>query len=186
MDIDCLARENFPKESAVATVTVSDAELGKVALGWYSGALCLCMLGERAVAASRACVGAWGGVCMAGDAAVERASCLALAAFKRGTDRDFPPVILVGTAFQHAVWCVLSAVARGTTASYRDITQRLGRGCPRSVGTAIGKNPVSLFVPCHRVIGGDGRLCGYAWGLALKKKLLGLERRPERCFAPFV
>ena len=162
----------------MTTVLVQDADFGTVALGWYSGALCLCILGNKAGEMLQKRLTIWESMEVAGDSAVEQASRLALVAFKHNARDDFPPMVLVGTAFQHVVWHALLQIEYGTTASYRDIAQRLGRGGPRSVGTAVGKNPISLFVPCHRVIGTDGGLCGYAWGLALKKKLLHLENCP--------
>ena len=82
-----------------------------------------------------------------------------------------------GTAFQQSVWQALLAIPAGGTTSYGDIGQRVGRpSAVRAVGAAVGRNPVSIVVPCHRVVGRDGSLTGYAGGLKRKSALLELER----------
>ncbi|MFE9405281.1 methylated-DNA--[protein]-cysteine S-methyltransferase [Streptomyces sp. NPDC006530] len=82
-----------------------------------------------------------------------------------------------GTAFQRQVWAELDAVQYGTTVSYGEIARRIGASSVkvRAVGTAIGRNPLLVVRPCHRVIGSDGSLKGYAGGLERKRVLLGLE-----------
>ena len=83
-----------------------------------------------------------------------------------------------GTGFQKRVWQQLLQVPYGTTKSYRDIAVELGSALnTRAVGTANGKNPVAIVVPCHRIIGSDGKLVGYAGGLDRKKWLLLHESR---------
>jgi methylated-DNA-[protein]-cysteine S-methyltransferase len=78
-----------------------------------------------------------------------------------------------GTGFQKKVWNQLLKVTYGTTKSYREIAIRLGSPLnTRAVGTANGKNPISIIVPCHRIIGHDGKMVGYAGGLERKKWLL--------------
>lgn len=98
---------------------------------------------------------------------------------------------LNGTPFQRAVWQELLALPFGTTSSYSVIAQRVGRAeAVRAAGTAIGRNPVSIIVPCHRVLGTTGALSGYAGGLERKQRLLALEEavaggrrnRQELCF----
>jgi methylated-DNA-[protein]-cysteine S-methyltransferase len=89
-----------------------------------------------------------------------------------------------GTAFQRAVWHALAEIPYGTTMTYADIARAIGRPrAVRAVGAANGKNPLSIVVPCHRVVGGDGSLTGYAGGLAAKKALLALERRTSTAAA---
>lgn len=86
------------------------------------------------------------------------------------------PLDIIGSAFQKKVWSELSAIPYGETRSYKDIALKLhDRNASRAVGTANGKNPLSLIVPCHRVISSDGSLGGYAGGLEIKIKLLKLE-----------
>jgi methylated-DNA-[protein]-cysteine S-methyltransferase len=82
----------------------------------------------------------------------------------------------VGTDFQQAVWRHLGKIAPGQTRSYAAIAQAIGRPLAvRAVGAAIGRNPLSIIVPCHRVIGSNGQLTGYAGGLPRKIALLELE-----------
>ena len=81
-----------------------------------------------------------------------------------------------GTPFQQAVWRTLCTIPRGRTTSYLAIAQALGKpSAVRAVGAAVGRNPVSVAVPCHRVLGRDGNLTGYAGGLERKRALLRLE-----------
>ncbi|PLX22964.1 MAG: hypothetical protein C0600_15895 [Ignavibacteria bacterium] len=83
---------------------------------------------------------------------------------------------LFGTEFQLQVWTALRAIPYGTTTSYRSIADAIGNpDAPRAVGGAVGKNPISIVIPCHRVIGEDGALVGYGGGIERKKKLLRLE-----------
>lgn len=83
---------------------------------------------------------------------------------------------LQGSAFQQAVWAELLRIAPGATCSYGEIASRLGTpAASRAVGTAVGRNPVSVIVPCHRVVGSSGALTGYAAGLDRKIALLRLE-----------
>ena len=105
-----------------------------------------------------------------------------LDAYFGGTRPDFaPPVDPRGTAFERAVWAELANIPYGRTAAYGDIARRLGlgKGAARAVGGAVGRNPVSLIIPCHRVVGANGRLTGYAGGLARKRYLLALEGSPK-------
>ena len=87
------------------------------------------------------------------------------------------PLSAQGTEFQHRVWDELVKVPFGETASYGEISQRLGldRRGPRAVGMANGRNPIPIIVPCHRIIGADGSMTGYAGGLDKKIQLLGIE-----------
>lgn len=82
-----------------------------------------------------------------------------------------------GTEFQRRVWGALDTVPYGATVSYGQIAERIGTpgAGVRAVGTAIGRNPLLVVRPCHRVIGADGALRGYAGGLERKEQLLGLE-----------
>jgi methylated-DNA-[protein]-cysteine S-methyltransferase len=101
-----------------------------------------------------------------------------ISAYFDGTlnDFDLPLDLSAGTAFQQAVWQALRTLPRGRTCSYSALSERIGRpGAVRAVGGAIGRNPISLIVPCHRVIGADGALTGYAGGLARKTALLQAE-----------
>jgi O-6-methylguanine DNA methyltransferase len=82
-----------------------------------------------------------------------------------------------GTAFQRAVWDALRAIPPGEVRSYAALAEGLGSpGAARAVGAACGRNPVALVVPCHRVVGAEGALTGYAWGVERKRWLLEHER----------
>jgi methylated-DNA-[protein]-cysteine S-methyltransferase len=87
-----------------------------------------------------------------------------------------PQLELHGTPFQQKVWAALLRIGHGHTATYRSIAQEAGSpAAVRAVGAAVGRNPVSIIVPCHRVLGSDGSLTGYAGGLPRKTHLLTLE-----------
>ncbi len=87
------------------------------------------------------------------------------------------PIDVTGTDFQKQVWKALLAIPYGQTLSYSEIGLQIGRPkAARAVGAASGKNPVSIVIPCHRVIGRNGQLTGFAGGLQTKSRLLSLER----------
>lgn len=93
------------------------------------------------------------------------------------TDFDLP-MTLRGTPFQRSVWAVLREIPYGETMFYGQLAERIG--CPagaRAVGLANGRNPISIIVPCHRVVGATGNLTGYGGGLERKQHLLDFERR---------
>ena len=84
------------------------------------------------------------------------------------------PLALVGTEFQRRVWQALEGIPFGQTRSYAEIARDL-ESSPRAVGNANGRNPICLLVPCHRVIGSDGAMAGFAFGVRLKQELLQHE-----------
>ncbi|MCZ7568086.1 MAG: methylated-DNA--[protein]-cysteine S-methyltransferase [Ardenticatenaceae bacterium] len=106
----------------------------------------------------------------------------ALQRFFSGRPEPFTvPLDLRGTAFQRAVWWAVLAVPFGRTATYAQIAAQIGRPrAVRAVGAANGANPLTIFVPCHRLVGRNGDLCGYGGGLPRKSALLTLERRVAR------
>lgn len=100
-----------------------------------------------------------------------------------GREPDFtPPLLLKATPFQKAVWDILLAIPYGQTMTYGEIackvaaSRGLARMSAQAVGGAVGHNPISIIVPCHRVVGAGGSLNGYAGGIDKKMKLLSLER----------
>ena len=95
--------------------------------------------------------------------------------FAGGVPDFTPPLAPRGTAFQQRVWALLRQIPYGATVSYGDLAARLGCHSARAVGQAVGRNPISLLIPCHRVLGAGGRLTGYAGGLWRKEALLRLE-----------
>ncbi|MGH8827354.1 MAG: methylated-DNA--[protein]-cysteine S-methyltransferase, partial [Jiangellaceae bacterium] len=88
------------------------------------------------------------------------------------------PLNPTGTAFQQGVWAALRTIPYGETRSYGEIAEQIGRpGTARAVGLANGRNPLSVVVPCHRVVGASGSLTGYGGGIERKRLLLDLEAR---------
>lgn len=93
-----------------------------------------------------------------------------------GKDPDIlPPLHPQGSPFRQAVWNILLTIPRGQTMTYGEIARRLGVRSAQAVGGAVGHNPISILIPCHRVVGSDGSLTGYAGGLERKTRLLQLE-----------
>jgi methylated-DNA-[protein]-cysteine S-methyltransferase len=93
------------------------------------------------------------------------------------------PLDVQGTPFQVSVWNELLKIPYGSTCSYIDIARSLGKpGAARAVGMANHENPIAVVIPCHRVVGSDGSLTGYAGGLHLKKQLLGIEKQSQLLF----
>lgn len=120
-----------------------------------------------------------------GPSAVADQACNELTAWFEGTTTAFSVALdPVGTEFQIAVWRALTAIPFGATTSYGAIAAALGRpSASRAVGAAVGRNPISVIVPCHRVVGSGGALTGFAGGLDAKRWLLAHEaawqdRRP--------
>jgi methylated-DNA-[protein]-cysteine S-methyltransferase len=100
----------------------------------------------------------------------------------RGQRHTFDlPLAAGGTPFQHSVWAALAGIPYGELRSYRDIAHSIGNpAAVRAVGAANGRNPLPIVVPCHRVIGSNGALTGFAGGLAAKRFLLALEGSLQR------
>lgn len=117
---------------------------------------------------------------IADDETTGRVLAQALAAYFGLVPPPGPPLVVSGTRFQVAVWRALLAVPTGTVVSYQDLARAIG--CPqavRAVGTAVGRNPIAVVIPCHRVIRADGGLGGYRYGLARKTALLAWELEAE-------
>lgn len=152
---------------------------GELILGSFEGKLCMCdwVLEKRRAAIDKRIRNALGA-----DYETSRSEVIAKAAnrldeyFARKRKTFDIPLLLVGTDFQKAVWQELLSIPYGKTLSYGELSRRLGNPkAVRAVAAANGANPVSVFVPCHRVIGSDHKLTGYGGGLAAKKGLLELE-----------
>jgi methylated-DNA-[protein]-cysteine S-methyltransferase len=115
--------------------------------------------------------------------ALIKKTCKQLDEYFAGERKEFNlPLSLQGTAFQQKVWKQLQAIPYGKTISYAQLAQSIGnpKAC-RAVGSANGKNPISVIIPCHRVIAADGSLGGYASGLDVKRQLLELEKSSVTC-----
>jgi methylated-DNA-[protein]-cysteine S-methyltransferase len=88
------------------------------------------------------------------------------------------PLKIEGTEFQKKVWNCLISIPYGETRTYKEITEIVGyKKAYRAVGLANNRNPIGIFIPCHRIIGTNGNLIGYKYGLEIKEKLLNLEKR---------
>lgn len=129
-------------------------------------------------AAARAPDAGWREECRTLPAALDAAK-QQLAEYFEGDRRDFDlPLAPDGTAFQLRVWEELRRITYGETISYGELARRIGKPtASRAVGAANGRNPLSIVVPCHRVIGADGTLIGFGGGLPVKQALLDLESR---------
>jgi methylated-DNA-[protein]-cysteine S-methyltransferase len=108
-----------------------------------------------------------------------------LEAYFRGDLTTFDvPLATSGTPFQQRVWAALCVIPYGETTSYGELAARIGQPtASRAVGLANGRNPVSIIVPCHRVVGANGKLVGYGGGLPRKQALLALEQGTAALFA---
>jgi methylated-DNA-[protein]-cysteine S-methyltransferase len=117
-----------------------------------------------------------------GDAASTASAAIQLEQYFASERTEFElDIELAGTPFERRVWDEVRAIPYGETASYAEIARRVGRpSACRAVGRANGRNPVALIVPCHRVVGSDGSLTGYAGGIEMKRALLDLERGQVR------
>ena len=117
----------------------------------------------------------------AGSSAVLEKAASQLLEYFEGTRKIFDlPLKFGGTAFQNRVWRELLSIPYGETISYKTLAERTGnaKAC-RAVGMANNKNPIPIVIPCHRVVGANGSLTGYASGLDVKKFLLELEQKQE-------
>jgi methylated-DNA-[protein]-cysteine S-methyltransferase len=112
------------------------------------------------------------------DATVFAEAVRQLHAYFAGQLTEFElPLTLTGTAFQRRVWTALGEIPYGETVSYGQLADRIGKPtAARPVGLAVGRNPIGIIIPCHRVVGSTGKLTGYAGGLSRKQYLLDLER----------
>mgnify|MGYP001068392787 CR=1 FL=1 len=161
-----------------------DSPCGALALGSFGGRLCLCdwlsenhhcRVCDRLAREFRAEM-------VRGDSPVIETAAGQLDEYFAGERRRFDvPLLFVGTDFQKTVWNELLAIPFGTTVSYGEMARRIGRPkAVRAVANANGANAISIFAPCHRVVGGDGSLTGYGGGLYAKEYLLELERAIDR------
>ncbi len=160
-------------DTPLGTVHLAASERGLAGL-WFAG--------QRHLPAQLRGAGAW-----RTDAAhaVLRAATQQLAEYldARRTQFDVPLDLGAGTPFQQSVWQALRRIACGSTLSYGALAQALGQPrAVRAVAAAVGRNPISVLVPCHRVLGSGGALTGYAGGLQRKAALLRLEGLPLHPF----
>jgi methylated-DNA-[protein]-cysteine S-methyltransferase len=183
-DAAAVAPPDAPQPGAQGMVwyTRWDAPIGPVWLAATAQGICAVGIGESEAAfrARLACAG-WALVL---DAAPLAPAVEELSEYFAGRRRQFSvPLDLVGgTAFDRRVWAAIAAIPYGETCTYSALAAAVGcREGARAVGRACGRNPLPLFIPCHRVVRSDGALGGYGGGVAVKAALLALERRGARC-----
>lgn len=154
--------------------------VGELILGSLGDRLCLCDWRYRKMRASidRRIRDYYGLEFREENSPVTEAAAAQLEEYFRGERRDFAiPLSTAGTDFQNSVWEELQKIPYGETSSYRELAQRMDRPeAIRAVAAANGANALSLFIPCHRIIGSGGELVGYAGGLRAKEILLDLEK----------
>ncbi len=164
--------------------------LGELVLGSYGEKLCLCDWSYRRM---REAVDTRIREGLQADFVDEESPVIAeaiteLEEYFRGERKEFDiPLLPVGSEFQNRVWEALQKIGYGQTASYRDVAEKIGKpAAVRAVASANGANALSIFIPCHRIIGSGGELTGYAGGLTAKRRLLELESdglRQQELFA---
>lgn len=169
------------------TVKQYIAPCGTLVLGDYSGYICMCDWAEeerhhqavlrrlRRILKAETVRGS--------SPLIERAIAQIDEYFRRERRQFDLPLMFVGTEFQKAVWKSLLGISYGELRSYGALASEIGRPeSVRAVANAVGTNPMSILVPCHRVVGADGSLTGYAGGLTAKRLLLSLETKLKEKF----
>ncbi len=160
-------------------VTTHATPAGTLVLGVWHDALCLCdwQTSRRHAANLSRVQRALGAAVQEGEVALLAVVRQQIDEYFSGRRRAFSlPLLPAGSKFQNSVWTALSAIPYGTTCSYAMLARQLGcSAAVRAVAAAVGANPLSIVVPCHRVIGSDGSLTGYAGGLPAKRMLLQIE-----------
>ncbi|MFD0207395.1 methylated-DNA--[protein]-cysteine S-methyltransferase [Saccharothrix carnea] len=155
----------------VAVHTVIDSPIGEITLVARDGVLAGLYMAEHRYRPALSTFGER-------DAAPFGEVVLQLEEYFAGKRTEFDlPLSMAGTPFQRTVWDALKEIPHGETVSYGELAVRIGRPtASRAVGLANGKNPISIIVPCHRVVGSTGSLTGYGGGIERKRMLLGFER----------
>lgn len=163
--------------------SIYDSPCGQLTLGAIGDNLCMCdwNVGTRRQTIDRRLCCEFGTTIEAGDSSILREAKKQLDEyFFRGKQSFDLPLIFVGSDFRHDVWLKLESIPYGKTINYQDFANLLGRpSAVRAVASAIGANPLSIFIPCHRIVGKSGSLTGYAGGLAAKRYLIELEREQQ-------
>ena len=156
-----------------------ESPCGELILGSFEGKLCLCdwMFEKRRASIDKRIQKALGADYEEGVSDVIRETIIQLDEYFARQRKTFDiPLVFTGTEFQNSVWQELLNIPYGKTVSYGELAKKLGNPkAVRAVAAANGANPISIFVPCHRVIGGNHKLGGYGGGLEAKKGLLDLE-----------
>lgn len=159
--------------------SIFNTPFGELILGSFGQHLCLCDWRFRKMRASidERIQSALQSGYEEGESDIIREAMAQLSQYFEGERHQFDlPLLLVGSEFQKQVWKELQRIPFGQTESYAGLSKKLGnKAAIRAVAAANGANAISIIVPCHRILGSDGHLTGYAGGLSVKKKLLQLE-----------
>lgn len=154
---------------------VGNCSLGAVGVGYDGGRIVAVLLGDDEAGVIGQMQRRFPDVTSAGPCEDEHGVIEALASGTCGRMRTFP-IKLSGTAFQMAVWSAIREIPSGQVLTYSQIAAQIGRPqAVRAVASACGTNPIAILVPCHRVVRGDGKASGYAWGVERKDALLATE-----------
>jgi AraC family transcriptional regulator of adaptative response/methylated-DNA-[protein]-cysteine methyltransferase len=166
-----------PRTSTIVRYTIAACALGYVAIARTAKGLSAAFLGDDATELAAHMHERFAG---AEEAEPDELTDRVVYALDNATDDSEIPVDPKGTDFQKSVWRALRDIPVGSTVSYSELARRIGKPeSVRAVAAACGANPIAVIVPCHRVIGKDGSLTGYAWGGVEKKRML-LEREKTR------
>ncbi|MEI8308526.1 MAG: methylated-DNA--[protein]-cysteine S-methyltransferase [Chloroflexales bacterium] len=157
--------------------TIVDSPLGRLLVAATARGICAVSMGDDDVYLERELRAEYAQAEMVRDDLMSDAVTMILAYLGGQMPRMDLPLDVQATAFQRQVWQALQAIPYGETRTYVQIAESLGnRKAVRAVGRACAMNPVSLVVPCHRVVGSDGKLHGFRWGLERKQALLDMEK----------
>lgn len=162
-------------DNIIETITWN-SPCGELVLGNIGGALCMCDWGRDSVI--RRLVRHLDAKIKESHSRVTDIAVSQLEEYFSGIRRQFDlPLLYAGTPMQRSVWQAIEIVEYGTVVTYKELAERVGNSAAvRAVANATGANPLSIIVPCHRIVGSDGNLTGYAGGLEAKRILLDLER----------
>lgn len=163
-----------PRTTTTLRYTIAECALGFVAVARTAKGLAAAFIGDDAELLAAHMEERFAGAERAeADELTERV----IHALDSATDDPDIPVDPRGTDFQKSVWRALREIPAGATVTYSELANRIGRPeSVRAVAAACGANPIAVIVPCHRVIGKDGSLTGYAWGIEKKRMLLEREK----------
>jgi len=159
-------------------VATLETSLGTIVVAGTERGVCAVRFGDDAIALREALVREFDGATFAEpDAAFEQWVAAVVARVEGDVASPAVPLDLRGTVFQRRVWDALASIPSGERVSYTEVARRIGSpASARAVARAVGANPVAVVVPCHRVVGSDGAMRGYRWGVERKRALLARER----------
>jgi AraC family transcriptional regulator of adaptative response/methylated-DNA-[protein]-cysteine methyltransferase len=158
---------------------VDNGDIGSVIVGYRNGMVATVLLGDDNTDVVRQIDERFHGIAIYGPCGDVHGVARKVAAVLEGEDLPSDvPIDVSGTSFQKAVWSAIQSIPRGRTETYAQIALKIGNPkAVRAVASACAANPLAILVPCHRVVRGDGKESGYAWGHARKSMILDSERK---------